>query len=287
MTLETFLIIFAFIFGSFFGSFFNVIIYRLPRDESIIIPGSHCTLCGEPIKWYDNIPLFSYFILGGKCRYCKEPFSFRYFVVELVTAILFAMVVRQYLPVVFEISVFQGLGLILFHFFFVGGLIISAFIDIDHQIIPNEITFPGIPLGLLASFLFPAMMYPFVPYQVGMMMSRWSSLLWSFVGAVAGGGSLYVIGIFGKLVLKKEAMGMGDVKLLAMIGAFIGWQLMLLTVLFASFTGAMVGGILMASKKAKWQSKIPFGPYIVLGALISYFWGKGIILWYMRLFLPR
>ena len=158
MTLEALLIVLGFILGAVCGSFFNVLIYRLPVGQSIVMPPSHCMMCGEPIKWYDNIPLIRFIALGGRCRACKEPYSFRYFVVELLTALLFALVVSKYVEMTTQESVLKGVGLTLFHFFFVGGMIVSAFTDLDHHIIPNEVTYPGIPLGLLASFLFPSMM---------------------------------------------------------------------------------------------------------------------------------
>ena len=282
---EVFLIVVGFVLGACFGSFFNVVIYRLPKEESLILPASHCMQCGELIRWYDNIPIISYFMLRGKCRECGAPFSVRYAIVELVTGILFAMVVAKYANLIVNLEfvdgelvagkLSEGLGLMLFHLFFVGGLIVAAFIDIDHQIIPNEITFPGIPLGIIASTLLPVMQ--------GQDSHLWG-LLMSLISAIACGGVLFLIGEIATRILKKEAMGFGDVKLLAMLGAFIGWKLTGLCLFFASLTGAAVGITLIGLKKVEWQSRIPFGPYIVLGALVSYFWGMRILEWYLSLF---
>ncbi len=355
MTLETLLIIIGFIFGAVCGSFFNVVICRLPLGESIAMPPSHCRQCGEPIQWYDNIPMISYIVLGGRCRACKTPYSFRYFVVELLTAVLFALVVSKYVEVTTRGSVWKGVGLTLFHFFFVGGMIVSAFTDLDHQIIPNEITYTGIPLGLVASFLFPKMMFPGTTLLPA---AHWKSLLHSFLASVGAGGFLLVIAIVvkrmirphviaspmagtfyaaaspdsgpgvsvgqevegdeivatvkAKKVLKqipaefygrvskilvshgehvesgqplmhirKEALGWGDVKLLAVIGAFLGWQLALLTVFLSSVVGLLGHVVLVTVKRSDWRAAIPFGVYIAPASLISYFWGHDMIRWYV------
>ena len=275
----------GFVLGACFGSFFNVIIYRLPKNESIILPSSHCMSCGEPIRWYDNIPILSYFILKGRCRDCGTKFSIRYSLVEMITALLFAAVLYKYssmltepinigTKITFRILI-ANLTINIFHLFFIGGMIIATFIDFDHQIIPNEITFTGIPLGIIASTIFPEMQ--------GQQSHLWGFLM-SLISAITAGGILFLIGEIAGKILKKEAMGFGDVKLLAMIGAFIGWKLTAVCIFFASLSGAIVGMSLIASKKVEWQSRIPFGPYIVFGALISYFWGYRILEWYLGFF---
>ena len=274
--LQIILTVFGFLFGASFGSFFNVIIYRLPREESIVMPGSHCMKCNEPIQWFDNIPLLSYIILGGKCRHCKEPYSIRYFFVELLTGVLFALVVNKYFYLIPDGMYFTMLAMVILHFYFVGGFVVLTFIDIDHKIIPNEITFSGVPIGLLASLAFPLLMMGQESHLMG--------LLYSFIGAVVGGGFLYAVGAVGKKIMQKEVMGFGDVKLLALIGAFIGWKLTLLTIILSSFAGTLIGVMLIATRKAEWQSQIPFGPYIVLGALISFFVGNNILEWYLGFF---
>lgn len=285
MPFNVFLIAVGFILGACFGSFFNVVIYRLPKQESIILPSSHCMKCGEPIRWYDNIPILSYFILRGKCRDCGASFSIRYALVELLTAVLFAMVVAKYSYKITELGIIDGrmvlknilagTGITIFHLFFIGGLIVATFIDFDHQIIPNEVTFTGIPIGIIASTLF---------LEIQGQDSRIWGFLFSLISAIAAGGVLFLIGEIAGKILKKEAMGFGDVKLLAMIGAFIGWKLTAICLFLASLSGAAVGISLIALKKVEWQSRIPFGPYIVLGALISYFWGIKILNWYLGFF---
>jgi leader peptidase (prepilin peptidase)/N-methyltransferase len=274
VSLEPLLIVLGFAFGAICGSFFNVLIYRLPLGESVVMPPSHCTKCGEPINWYDNIPLVSFIVLGGRCRACKETYSFRYFVVELLTAVLFALVAGKYVEITAGGAMLKGLALTVFHFFFVGGMIVSAFTDLDHRIIPNEVTYPGVPLGLLAAFLLPTMM--------GLDDSEhWRSLLYSFLASVGAGGFLLLIGeIVGKM-MNKEALGMGDVKLLAVIGAFLGWKLVMLTILMSSLVGLLGHLILVGAKKSELHAEIPFGVYIVPAALISYYWGNDIIHWYL------
>ncbi|MCM8818971.1 MAG: prepilin peptidase [Candidatus Omnitrophica bacterium] len=240
-----------FILGLIFGSFANVCIYRLPKGKSIIYPSSFCPNCNKPIKWYDNIPLLSYIILKGKCRYCKSKISFRYFIVELLTGLLFFIIYKKfglsYLNFVFDI--------------FVLSLIIVSFIDIDTFLISDVIVIPGIFLGLFFSFLFPKIHN----------MERLNSFLYSFIGAIVGGGVLIFLAIIGKLLFKKEAMGGGDVKLLAMIGAFLGWKPILLTLFFASVIGVLISLILIMMKKKKVDDYIPFGPYLAIGAIISIF----------------
>ncbi len=500
MTLETFLIILGFIFGGICGSFFNVVIYRLPKAQSIVMPPSHCMKCGEPINWYDNIPLISYILLGGRCRACKEPYSFRYFVIELLTAVLFALVLSKYVETITRHSLSRGVGLTLFHFFFVGGMIISAFTDLDHRIIPNEVTYPGVPIGLLAAFLLPEMMFPEKIFVVAS--DHWKSLLLAFLASVGAGGFLLGIGevvkrmlrpypvcapvagtflaksssesspplavgqlvdgddpvgvikasrneepisldLSGKIAawflsdgqrvergqpmfrmahirpngdeirrsvviglplavlgaiflretlrfvhttqgrvlvlaaaaaivvavacylkraltscvidspiagtlrfpsdsdssssgpaasevkpgvpvalveldketvqvpadcygtitdipvshgkrvaagqpllhIRKEALGLGDVKLLAVIGAFLGWKLALLTLLLSSVVGLLGHVLTVVIGRGKWHAEIPFGVYIVPASLISYFWGHAILRWYVDTFI--
>jgi len=361
VTLEALLIVIGFVFGAVCGSFFNVLIYRLPVGASIVMPPSHCMKCGEPIRWYDNVPLISYIILGGRCRACKEPYSFRYFVVELLTAVLFALVVSEYVKITTRESALRGVGLTLFHLFFVGGMIVSAFTDLDHHIIPNEITYPGIPLGLLAAFLFPQAMLEKMMLEEPTLFPafpRWETLFYSFLAAVVAGGGLLLVGEVVKRVIKphvvisptagnffvssspdsssriqvghmvdvtdivgvvktnnsekevaadfygkvtkilvrdgehvesgqplvhvrKEALGMGDVKLLAVIGAFLGWKLVLLTILLSSLVGLIGHVLLVVVGKSEWRAEIPFGVYIVPASLISYFWGNELIMWYV------
>ncbi len=320
MPLETFLIIVAFVFGCVWGSFFNVAIYRLPRQMSVIKPGSHCFSCDAPIAWYDNIPLISWLVLRGKCRHCGAPFSFRYFVVELVSGLLFMCVMMKYVNIItWKGHAFPAVVAVVLHWLMAGGFVVLTFIDLDHKIIPDGVTLPGMALGLIASFAIPTLVARYPPNPPDT--SHWQGLLQGVIGLAVGGGIIYVIAVVGKAVFKKEAMGGGDLKLMAMIGAFMGWQLVLLVLLLSAFSGAIVGVTLIvvgqvrgaklikplkhivnndpderAREKAQkqideivenqtaWSSQIPFGPYIVLGALIAFFFGPDLIDWYFHLF---
>jgi len=238
------------------GSFLNVCICRLPRGESIITPGSHCPHCQTPIRFYDNIPLVSYLFLGGKCRYCKGNISFQYPLVEGITALSsFLLFVR------FGLS-----WSYLFYFIFVAGLIVITGIDLFHQIIPDVISLPGIGLGLLASLIIPHLTF-----------------LNSLMGILLGGGSLFLVATLYQWLFKREGMGGGDVKLLAMIGAFLGWKAVILTILLSSLIGSISGVIIMVLKGKDFKYAIPFGPFLSLGAAISLFYGERIITWYLFL----
>lgn len=256
--------IILFIFGSMAGSFFNVLIYRMPREEKIGLSRSRCPHCRKTIRWYDNIPFLSYVVLRGKCRDCGKLISFRYFVVELLTAVMLCVIWWRF-GTPFLTSIY---------FIFVSFLIIGSFIDLEFFIIPDAITLGGLAVGLLLSAVYPGMLGAKI---------WWHGLLKSLLGAAAGGGILFLIAIAGEVVLKKEAMGMGDVKLLAMMGSFIGWQLALFTIFIASLLGTIVGVILIMLSKITIKGKIPFGPYLAVGAVISLFWGRNIINWYARL----
>lgn len=234
-----------FIFGSIVGSFLNVCIYRMPRSKSIIAPGSQCVHCGNPIKWYENIPLVSYILLRGKCSSCKKPIAARYFIVELLTAILFALFYLKF-----------GLSLDLPVFLMLAcGLIVATFIDFEHQLIPDTVSLGGLGIGL----------------AVGLLKKDFMNAL---SGAVIGGLSIYLIGILGKAMFKKEAMGFGDVKFLAMIGSFLGWQRVLLVFFLAPFFGAAVGIILKIRYKVE---TIPYGPYLSLATVVVILWGEEIL----------
>lgn len=254
-----------FIFGSIIGSLLNVFIYRMPREEKIGMTRSRCPHCKKTIRWHDNIPFISYILLGGKCRYCGKPISFRYFTVELLTAIMLCVIWWR-----FADPVLTGV-----YFIFVSFLIIGSFIDLEFFIIPDEITVGGLIAGLVISCIFP---------QIFGRNIWWHGLLKSLLGAFAGGCTLYLIAVAAGVLLKKEAMGMGDVKLLAMIGSFTGWQWALFTIFVASLLGSLAGIILIILKKTNIKGKIPFGPYLAMGSVISLFWGRKVIFWYTGLF---
>lgn len=256
--------VFVFILGLIVGSFANVCIYRLPRDESIVRPPSHCPSCNKSIAWYDNIPILSFVFLKGKCRFCKNPISCRYPLVEFLTAFLF-------------LTGFKSMGssiLLPIYWYFFVMLVIATFTDFSHLIIPDIISIPGMFTGIILSFIFPEMMKA---------ASHIDGFLKSFAGAMAGGGTIWIIGIAGKAVFRKEAMGFGDVKLMGMAGSFIGVKLTLLSIFLGSLFGAVVGGILILARLKTRKDYIPFGPYLSLGALTAFFFGEKILDWYFGL----
>jgi len=244
-----------FIFGAVIGSFLNVCVYRLPRGKSILIPGSQCVKCGHKLRWYENIPILSFIFLKGKCLKCKEPISKVYPLVELITALLAVI-----LFVFFGISAKSVIFFILF-----AALVIATFVDFEHHEIPDIITLPGIVIGLVLSLFFPELLFETVPVK---------ALFNSLIGVIVGGGSLYLVGFLGELAFKKDAMGGGDIKLLAMIGAFIGWKFALLTFFIAPFFGSIAGLIL---KIKEGREIIPYGPYLSFAAFVSILWGEKII----------
>lgn len=247
--------IFIFIIGSIVGSFLNVCIYRLPKNESIVLPRSYCPNCKKNIPWFDNIPLLSFIILKAKCRFCAKHISFRYFIVELITALLFLFLFIFFGPTI-KFLIFASLSSV---------LIIASFIDIEYQIIPDEITLGGLLIGILLSIVYPGLhdMYS-IKY----------SLMSSLKGVLVGGGSIFLIGFIGKLIFKKEAMGGGDVKFMAMIGSILGWKKVLLTFFIAPFFGSIIGIIVLLKNK---EHLIPYGPFLSLAALVSIFYGDKIL----------
>ncbi len=244
-----------FVLGLCIGSFLNVCIYRLPLGKSLVTPGSSCPNCGSPIRFYDNIPLVSYLVLKGRCRTCQSPFSFRYPLVELMTGMLAVAVWLR----------FGWHAESLIFFFFSSCLLVITFIDIDHRIIPDVISLPGIAIGLAASFF-----------------ARHLSWQNSLAGIAAGGGSLLAVAVAYRALTGKEGMGGGDIKLLAMIGAFTGWRGVLFTVFMASATGTLVGLILMARAGKNMKLAVPFGPFLALGAIAYLFFGDFLIGWYLN-----
>ena len=256
----------VFLFGACIGSFLNVCVYRIPRDESVVTPRSHCPHCGKLIAWYDNVPVLSYLLLRAKCRHCGERISPRYMLIELLVAVLFTLIWLLYGLLNRGGSYWMILDpRIPVYWLAMAGLVVATFVDFEHYIIPDRISVGGVAAGLLLSALVPEMHGEH---------SRISAFEASVIGALAGGGLLWGVGFIGKLALKKEAMGMGDVKLLAAIGAFLGWQAVLFTVIVSSFAGSAVGISLIALGGRKWQSRIPYGPYIALGAMLWMLWGR-------------
>ena len=254
-----FLPIIVFLFGLAVGSFLNVVIYRLPRGKSLIRPGSTCPSCGKPIRFYDNIPVISFLVLRRRCRHCGEKISWRYPLVELLTAILFTLVASKY-----------GFSLQSFGYILLTAMLIAiTFIDLEHFIIPDYITIPGAILGLILAVF-----------------SGHIAILNAVIGLLVGGVSLLLIGVIGDKLFKKESMGGGDIKLSALLGAYLGWQQVIFVLVCASFFGAVIGlaGILI-SKRVKETRLIPFGPFLALGALVSIFFGQYLIDLYVNSFL--
>jgi leader peptidase (prepilin peptidase) / N-methyltransferase len=244
------------ILGLAVGSFLNVCIYRLPRRESLNWPGSHCTTCNRSLSWFENVPLVSWLLLRGRCRTCDSKIGIVYPIVEVVTAVLFAggVVIYGWTP------------LLAVRLLFACAMIVLFVIDLQHRILPNVITVPGIVAGLLFSAVLPP---------------GW---LASLVGAIAGGGALFLIAEVYYRVRGVEGLGMGDVKMLAMIGAFLGWQLTLVTLMLASFSGSVVGVGMIASGRRSMQAALPFGTFLAVGALVAAVYGDALLAWYISFY---
>ena len=250
-------VVFAFaLAGLMIGSFLNVCIYRLPKRGSIVWPASHCTACNLPLAWFENIPVLSWLVLRGRCRTCGARISAVYPLVELTTSVVFA-----------GAAIIYGLSPLLFvRLAFACALIVLFVIDLQHRILPNVITLPGIAAGFVASVFLPP---------------GWLS---SLIGILAGGGILFAIAEAYYRLRGIEGLGMGDVKMLAMIGAVLGWPLMLLTLVFASFAGSVVGVGLIVSGRGGMQAALPFGTFLALGALVAAVAGDPILAWYLAFY---
>jgi leader peptidase (prepilin peptidase)/N-methyltransferase len=255
----TMLFVLVFVLGAIVGSFLNVCIHRLPSDESIVFPASHCPRCRKPIRPYDNIPIVSYVLLRGRCRRCAAPISIRYPVVEMLAGLA-------------AVATVHALGVsaeALLAFAFVCALIVVTFVDFDHQIIPDSVSLPGIGVGLAAAIIFG---HP-----------SWTA---SLAGIVVGGGLLWAVAEAYYRLTGREGMGGGDIKLLAMIGAFLGWQAVLVTLMIGSLTGSLIGILLMIVQRGDRRTAIPFGPFLAVGAVAALFWGDALIGWYLGITQP-
>lgn len=250
------LFLIAGLFGALIGSFLNVCIYRLPRQESIVWPGSHCPFCSKPIAWYDNVPILGYLILAGRCRVCSVKIPLHYPLVEVLNTAGYLAILWHFGPTI-EAAVYA----VLF-----SALLVVAGTDLSHKIIPNAVTYPGVVLGLVSG----AVLLPL-------------GLLNSLIGLLVGGGILWLLAWASPYLFGKEGMGGGDIKLLAMIGAFLGWKLALMTIMIGSLVGSVVGVSLLAAKVIAREEYIPFGPFLVLGAVVSLFFGMPILGWYQGL----
>jgi leader peptidase (prepilin peptidase)/N-methyltransferase len=248
-------LIFAAVFGALVGSFLNVCIYRLPLGRSIVWPASACTSCGRGLSWYENVPLVSYVVLRGRCRTCGGAISGRYPAVEVLTAAMFALGWWHYGP-----------GPLLVSRLTFGCVLIVLFaIDLEHHLLPNVITVPGIGAGFVFSWL----------TEPGWMAS--------LIGIAVGGGILWVIAEGYYRIRHEEGLGMGDVKMLAMIGAFIGWKLTIVTLMLASFSGSFIGLGLIVTRRGGMKYALPFGTFLALGAAIAVTMGPALLNWYLDL----
>jgi len=275
--------VFIFALGAIIGSFLNVVIHRLPREESIVFPNSRCPSCGANISFYDNIPVLSYLILRGRCRNCRAPISARYPAVEALTGLLYVVVFLH-----------DGLTIVLsFDLLFVTALVALIFIDAEFMILPDAITYPGMLFALLARLIVPYLanrpVFDDLDSLLHGALSGWpvwaASLTGAVLGALAGGGSLWLIGWLWQRLRGVEAMGLGDVKMMLMVGAYLGWRLTILTIFLGVLTGSIVGVSLMLRRGHRdMQMLLPFGIFLGLGAFISLLFGASIVDWYVAQF---
>ncbi|HEV7683686.1 MAG TPA: prepilin peptidase [Pyrinomonadaceae bacterium] len=280
---QSFIYVVTGIFGGVIGSFLNVVIHRLPREESIVLPSSRCPSCGAVIAFYDNVPVLSYLMLGGRCRACKVHISARYPAVEGLTGLLWVAVVWR-----------DGISYALpFDLVFVTAIIALIFIDAEHMILPNAITYPGIVFSLIARVALPFLMgephFDDLPMLLNGALSGmpiWgASLIGALIGALAGGGSLWLMGWTWEKLRGIEAMGLGDVKMMFMVGAYLGWRLTILNIFLGVFSGSLIGiGLMLRQGKRDMKMLLPFGVFLGIGAIGALLFGSQIIGWYVGQF---
>ncbi len=272
---------FSFALGACVASFLNVCIWRLPRNESVVRPGSHCPKCNAPIKWYQNIPILSWCCLRGRCANCHEPISLRYTIVELLGGVLFLMAYFQWaMPSILRQMPILGLvpigdmWLVAAEWLVITGLILGSFIDLEHFYLPDRVTIGGMILGVPISLLVP---------ELQGQTERLLALYWSLGGMSAGFLFLWGIGAFFSKLFKKEALGFGDVKLIGAVGAFFGPVAVLFTIILSSLAGSLAGLLLVARGRAKLGgfTAVPYGPFLAIGALVWMYWGPLLVGWYL------
>lgn len=277
--------LFTVLFGSLVGSFLNVVIHRVPRELSVVFPNSACPKCGAEIRPYDNIPVLSWLFLGGKCRNCKAPISFRYPAVEAANAALYAL----------SLSVVGFNAFLPIAFIFVSAMLALILIDAEHMILPNAINFP-----LLAIFILVRAVYPYFfgtaffgdfDYFPGTAMHGLPlpavSLINAALGAVAGGGFLWLIGFIWEKLRGVEAMGLGDVKMMLAVGALLGWRLTFVSIFLGAMAGAVIGMVVVSRQKKKdMQTQIPFGIFLGVGSVVALLFGDRFVEWYLGTFVP-
>jgi leader peptidase (prepilin peptidase) / N-methyltransferase len=272
-------LVFYVVLGLVIGSFLNVCIYRIPLGKSIVFPGSGCPNCSAPIRPYDNIPVLSYLLLRGKCRSCGKAISFQYPIVELLSGLAFFCCAQTW----------HFTSPTYINSLFLSIIIVLVFTDYHHQILPNILTIPGAIAGFLFSpfqttELYRDMLSIRLASQLGFEDSTFV-LSWTgaLLGAVIGGGSLFAVAFFYEKVRKRQGLGMGDVKMMAMVGAFIGYRLTILTIFLGSFSGLLVGIYLILFRKMNLQTKLAFGVFLGGTAAISLFYGLDLLRWYYEL----
>lgn len=277
--------IFVFAFGAIVGSFLNVVIHRVPHELSIVFPNSACPKCQKPIQPYDNIPILSWLILGGKCRNCKEKISARYPAVELLNALLYLLVFwcvgfNPFLPVAL---------------IFVTTMVVLIFIDAEHMILPDVINYPLLVFALLVRLAFPLLGWEqyftdlnFSPLVYLQGYPLWAvSLFGAVLGGLVGGGFLWLVGAVWKMLRGVDAMGLGDVKMMFAVGALLGWRLTFLSIFLGAFSGAVIGIFLIYTRKDKdLQTQIPFGIFLGIGSILALLFGESLIRWYIETFIP-
>lgn len=245
--------------GLLLGSFANVLILRVPAGESVVRPRSRCPQCKSPVAWYDNVPVLSYFLLGRKCRHCSQAIHWRYPLVEVLTSVLFMLC---YWKLGLQWFLIEALV-------FVFGLVVVTFIDFDHFLLPDVFTLPGIALGLAGAAINPD-----------------RSTLDAFLGVIVGGGFLWSVAYFYYLLRKEDGLGGGDIKLMAWIGAVLGWNSFAFVIIIASVFGSMVGLLMATRTNEGMKTVIPFGPYLALGAVAYLLGGDSLARWHLEVFLP-
>lgn len=276
-----YLTVLSFAWGACIGSFLNVCIHRIPLELSVVRPSSRCPHCSRPIPWFYNIPLVNYPMLRGRCAFCKGRITPRYVLVELLVAVLFLLVWLKFefpgTTRVLGLAPVYDWKLVPIYWLFVSGLVLGTFVDFEHMIIPDRVTLGGIAAGLLLSVLVPSL-----HGETEIM----RSLMWSSVGAALGWCSLWAVSLLGRVIFRKEAMGFGDVKLLGAIGAFLGPKAVLFTIVMSSLFGSVAGISLVALHRKEMQSRIPYGPYLALAAVVWVLWGPWLWDAYLDLFRP-
>lgn len=278
--------IFVFVIGALIGSFLNVVIHRVPREQSVVFPNSACPKCQKPISFFNNIPILSWLILGGKCRNCQNPISPRYPAVEFLTAAVFALTAWQ-----IGFNSFLPVCLI-----FVAAMISLIFIDAEHMILPDVINYPLLIFAVLVRIIFPLFIsaeyfsdIKSYPLTLLSEIPVWSvSLIGALLGGLLGGGSLWLVGEIWKRLRGVEAMGLGDVKMMFAVGALLGWKLTFLAIFLGALTGAIGGMLVIAKQRDKdLQAEIPFGIFLGIGSIIALLFGDRIIGWYLSNFVPQ